>query len=319
VKGAKTIDRVVCLALAPAYDVHGTERKDRSSLWVSNEYVKKVCRDTGGKALYGASVHPYDPDFTTSVQRCIDDGAVLLKWLPSAQWIDLADGRVRKALEFLATTKIGRKGHPLPLLLHVGPEHAIPTTDPSTTSYDYLSWSAMDAFLNRLRFRNRWHVPDIRRIHDTLTAGIDAGAVIILAHCGLPYFAANIVGRMAEHSDLNIVRTFVTETYRRNATGTKGKIFADVSACCTPMRKLYFDELRSLPPERLLFGSDFPTPAFELSAGRDEFREDFAAVMRGEIDRIVIPEENLLDVNRRELTIAFGNGPMFTNFSSLID
>lgn len=318
VKGTKRADHVVCLALAPVYDKNGNEQLQSSKMWVSNKYVRKVCEDTKGKALYGASVHPYDPKFQEKVSGCIKDGAVLLKWLPSAQQIDLADKRVLEALRFLAQTKAGKGGKPLPLLLHVGPEYAIPTTCEKTKSYDYLSWGWMDKTSNFFRFGSKWFVPDLETIYANLRAGLEAGAVIILAHCGLPYLAANIVGRITEHSDFDIVQQLLRETLEKNNQGLAGKLYADVSAFCTPMRKIYFDDVRKLPQERLLYGSDYPTPAFEISANKEEFWDDFKAIMRGEIDRIIIPEDNLLDVNERELRIAFGNSPLFTNFSNLI-
>jgi hypothetical protein len=69
-----------------------------------------------------------------------------------------------------------------------------------------------------------------------------------------------------------------------------------------------------LPEESLLFGSDFPTPVFELSAGLKEAWRDFRAVLRGDLGRIIIPQDNLLDVNYRELRNAFPGHSMFTNF-----
>ena len=127
-------------------------------MWVSNEYVLELAaelkamlppEEQGRRGiLLGASVHPYAPNFRERVAWCVDHGAVLLKWLPSAQQINLADDRVGAALEFLATA---RQGRPLPVLLHVGTELAIRTTDPKTTSYDFLSWSTWDRFWNRLR------------------------------------------------------------------------------------------------------------------------------------------------------------------------
>jgi hypothetical protein len=49
--------------------------------------------------------------------------------------------------------------------------------------------------------------------------------------------------------------------------------------------------------EYLSFGSDFPTPAFELHADLREVWEDFKGVKSFEIDRLVAPKYNLLDLN----------------------
>lgn len=311
------LDRVVCLALDPVYDEKtGTEQRSRSHVWVSNEYVLKLQQDVaathGPKVLLGASVHPYDMNFEARVQHYVAKGAVLLKWLPSAQQIDLADSRVLARLKFLATAKNGK---PLPLLLHVGPEYAIPSTDESTKTYDFLGWSWTERMINAFRGNKKWRTPNVDGIHKNLRGGLDAGATIIFAHCGLPYFTSGFLASLFEHSDFEIIKKYLADYGK---TSTKGRCYADVSAFCTPFRKTFFPDVKKLPAESILFGSDFPTPAFELSADIQENLKDFKAVLEGQFDRIVIPQDNLLDVNYRELRLAFPGHPMFTNFSELI-
>jgi hypothetical protein len=318
------LDQVVCLALDPVYTPDGARRPELSNMWVDNSYVIGLAKEfqaslptaeqSRRKILLGASVHPYDPTFRERVAECVDWGAVLLKWLPSAQQINLADPRVDTALTFLATA---RQGRPLPLLVHVGPEYAIISTDPHTTSYDFLSWDWLDRFWNRLRSNaERWATPDVLGIERNLTAGLQAGACIIFAHCGLPYIAPSFLGKLAEHSDLNVVRDYLKKF--PGTDGIKGKCFADVSACVTPFRKSYFGEISNLPPGSLLAGSDFPVPVFELSADLEENWEDFKAIMAGHFERIVIPQDNLLDVNWRELRNAFPGHAMFANAAQLL-
>ena len=283
---------------------------------MDNDYIlEQLAPAADGKVLLGASVHPYDPQFKTRVAHYASAGAVLLKWIPSAQQINLADPRVRNALEFLATA--GNGGRPLPLLLHVGPEYSIMTTDPRTWSYDFLSWSFWDKARNLLREKSmRWHTPEIEAIKANLCGGLDAGACIIFAHCGLPYFAPKFFGFL-EHSDFEAVKRYL-DLYP-GADGSGGKCFADVSACVTPFRKSFFPDVRGLPAGSLLAGSDFPVPVFELSADIPEHLRDFEAmVTRGELDRIVVPEDNLLAVNWRELKHAFGDHPMFRIASDLL-
>ncbi|MBI4538058.1 MAG: hypothetical protein HY704_00940 [Gemmatimonadetes bacterium] len=310
-----SMDHVVCLALDPVYDDAGRRREDLSELWVDNDYVLDLRRELGSKILLGASVHPFDPHFRDRVKKYADAGAVLLKWLPSAQQFNLADPRVGRAMASLATA--GRGGGPLPLLLHVGPEYAIPTTDPRSPSYDFLSWSFWDEMRNRLRRRaRRWHRPDPGAIRRNLEAALASGAVVIFAHCGLPYFTAGALGRVLEHSDFPVVRRYL-ERSAAGATGP-GRCLADVSACATPFRQEFFPEIAKLPPGSLVFGSDFPTPAFELSAGATEAVRDFKAMLEGHLERIIVPQDNLVDVNYRELYHAFPGHPMFTNFSQLL-
>jgi hypothetical protein len=309
-----SLDHVVCLALDPVYDSSGKRDESRSHVWVDNDYVLDLQRTVGEKVLLGASVHPYDPEFADRVKQYVDSGAVLLKWLPSAQQINLADSRVRSRLEFLATA--GPGGGAFPLLLHVGPEYAIPSSDPRTHTYDWLSWSTWDKIGNFFRFGNRWRTPDVTGLHANLRAGLDAGASIIFAHCGLPYFAAaGWLGRMLEHSDLERVRKYL-EDYHPGA-GKTGKAYADVSACATPFRRSYFKKIERLPADSLLFGSDFPTPVFELSADIKEVWADFKAVMAGHLERVFVPQDNLLDVNYRELSTVFPGHAMFSNPAKL--
>ena len=307
------LDQVVALALDPVYDSEtGARDETRSHMWVSNDYVVELAADQSGKFLFGCSVHPYDPRFVERVRTCVDRGAVLIKWLPSAQQIDLADKRVLAALEFLATAKNGR---PLPLLLHVGHEYAIPTSDPRTTSWDYLTWGWRDRLANAFRRKaERWHTPKLDALHRNLEGGLAAGAVIIFAHAGTPYFTSGMMSTIfGEHSDFDRVRQYVAGNDNR-----PGKAYIDVSAFCTPFRAAFFDDIEKIDPRWVLYGSDFPTPAFELSAGADEHEEDFKAVIRGELERVIIPEDNLLDVNFRELSLAFPGHPMFGNFEGLM-
>jgi hypothetical protein len=311
--GGSSVDHVVGLALDPVYDRSGQRREDLSHMWIDNDYVLDLRQSLGEKILLGASVHPYDPDFEARVRKYVGSGAVLLKWLPSSQQIDLGDERIRQRLKFLATV---RDGDPLPVLLHVGPEYAIPSTDPGAPGYDCLSWNWWDEVKNRLRGDDRWHRPRTVEIEENLRAGLGEGAVLIFAHCGLPYYAPDWLKRVFEHSEFKTIRRYLEDFPAGAPEG--GRCYTDVSACVTPFRRSYFSAIDKLPPESLLFGSDFPTPVFELSAGFAEMMEDLRAVLDGELDRIVVPEDNLIDVNHHELRLAFPDHPMFTNFEALL-
>ncbi|MEW6352578.1 MAG: hypothetical protein AB1646_26320 [Thermodesulfobacteriota bacterium] len=128
------VDHVVCLALDPVYDAQGNRREGLSHMWVDNDYVIELRRSLGDKVLLGASVHPYDDKFEDRVKYCVDKGAVLIKWLPSAQGIDLGDPRAAKAMGSLA--RLGPTGKALPLLLHCGVEYAIPPSNAREATLD---------------------------------------------------------------------------------------------------------------------------------------------------------------------------------------
>ncbi len=300
------IDRVACLALDPVYDRNGNRREESSHVWVANEYVIKLRDDVGQKVLLGASVHPYRTDFNKKVGEYVNKEAVLLKWLPSAQQFSMGDPLIGERLKFLATAKGGK---PLPLLLHCGPEYAIPTSDDRTWTQDFISWNFLDRIVSLF---NRRNTPDVKGLERNLKSALDAGAVIIFAHSGLPYFSSSFMGNLIEHSDFGAVQDWLCANV---GASYPGRCYADLSAMCTPTRKPFFPEIAKLPPEYLLFGSDFPTPAFELYTDAAERKEDFDAVMKGKFERAVIPEDNMLDVNYRQLSQAFPGHGLFTNFA----
>lgn len=309
------VNKVVCLALDPIYDsAAGDRREDLSHVWVANEYISESLRpELPDKILLGASVHPYDPAFEERVRKYIKDGAVLLKWLPSAQHINLADERVLAAMKFLAGA---RDGKPLPLLLHIGSEYAIPPNDARTKSYDFISWTGWDRFWNTFRFKNRWFKPQTKKIRENLKAALNHGTVIIFTHLGTPYFSGGWFGGMLEHSEFKNVSNYLRET---EGGQYRGRCYADISALVVHTRKPFYDDIKKLPEELILFGSDFPCPIMELSAGPQEWWKDLKnAVKKGKVDPLIVPDKNLLDVNLYELKEEFGDHPMFTNFTKLI-
>ncbi|MEP0775084.1 MAG: amidohydrolase family protein [Acidobacteriota bacterium] len=307
------VERVVCLALDKAHDAAGRPLDDCTHMWVSNDYVMELQRELPDRVLLGASVHPFRQDFEDEVKRCVERGAVLIKWLPSAQRIDLADERIPGRLKFLATARAGR---PLPVLLHCGPEYAVPPSEERLSTLDFLSWARREELANRLRGQRRKAVPEVEQRRRNLETGLREGATVIFAHCGLPYFARGWLGRLFEHSDYKVVADFLRR-YPVRECG-RGSCFADVSACCTPFRRPMFRDIAALPADAVLFGSDFPTPVFELSADPAENLEDLKAVLAGRPKRVIIPEGNLVDVNFRELFLSFPGHPMFTNFSRFL-
>jgi hypothetical protein len=119
-----------------------------------------------------------------------------------------------------------------------------------------------------------------------------------------------------EHSDFPVVKRYL-EQNKKNLY--PGKCYTDISALSTPFRKEYFDDIRKLPPEYLIYGSDYPTPVFEIYSNEKENMSDFKAMIDGHLERIVVPEDNLLDVNYKMLHQAFPGHPLFTNFSKLIE
>ena len=72
--------------------------------------------------------------------------------------------------------------------------------------------------------------------------------------------------------------------------------------------------MEQLPKALLLFGSDFPTPVFEIYPDTNEVWSDFKAMLNGDLKRVAVPQDNPIDVNLKYLQMAFPDHPMFTNF-----
>lgn len=112
------IDAAVALAFDAVYDRDGNRQESRTHLYVANDYVAELAVRKP-KVLFGASVHPYRKDAVAELERCIQKGAVLLKWLPVVQDFNPADERCFPMFEALAH-------HRLPLLCHTGGERMLP-------------------------------------------------------------------------------------------------------------------------------------------------------------------------------------------------
>jgi predicted TIM-barrel fold metal-dependent hydrolase len=91
-------------------DEAGTE------VYIPNEFVAAEVRQYSN-LLFGASINPYRRDALQRLEQAADNGAVLLKWLPSIQHIDPADRR--HVPFYLRLKELG-----LPLLSHTGSERS---------------------------------------------------------------------------------------------------------------------------------------------------------------------------------------------------
>lgn len=118
----KRVDRVVVLAFDQCHCDDGTclglkrhGERFGTDLYVSNTYVRQLCRQHPDRLLFGASIHPYRLSATQMLEEVADAGAVLVKWLPIAQNIDAEDSRT---IAFLR--KAGEMG--MPMLIHYGGE-----------------------------------------------------------------------------------------------------------------------------------------------------------------------------------------------------
>jgi predicted TIM-barrel fold metal-dependent hydrolase len=121
IEGTEKLDAAVILAFDAVHDRDGRRDDGNTHLYVTNDYVIDLCR-RNRKMLFGASVHPYRKDAVAELERCVNAGAVLLKWLPNTQCFNPADERCFPLYEALAH-------HKLVLLSHTGGEKSLPVLD----------------------------------------------------------------------------------------------------------------------------------------------------------------------------------------------
>jgi mannonate dehydratase len=229
IDSAREIDYGVLLAMDGVYK-DGRYVEDESHLVVPNNYVMDIARGNK-RVLFGASVHPYREKnaMLAEVKDCIDNGAVLFKWIPSAQQINPEDERCTPFYELLA-----EKG--VPLLCHTGGELAVPTSQFDANDFN-----------------------DPRKLRTALEIGVK----VIASHCATPYLGGILP------ADRNYF--YPLTDMLKEAKGNDWKLFADISAFCTPTRIHYLHAINafidegSIEPSRFLFGSDFPIPIVDIN------------------------------------------------------
>ena len=113
-----SLDAIVLLAHERVHDPDGTPRDDLGSMFVPNDVVLALAKDHP-EFLAGVSIHPARHDALDELDRCIAQGAVLMKCLPNCQNIDMSDARYIPFWKKMAAAR-------LPLLAHTGGEHTVP-------------------------------------------------------------------------------------------------------------------------------------------------------------------------------------------------
>ena len=229
VNSSRKIDSAVVLALDGVYR-DGEYIEDESHLVVPNDYVIGIAKKNK-RVLFGASVHPYREKTTmlAEAMRCVDNGAVLFKWIPSAQQIDPEDERCKPFYDLLSENDI-------PLMCHTGAELAVPTSDFAANDFN-----------------------DPRK----LKTALDKGVKVIASHCATPYLGGVLP---ADRNYFKELMDMLKEAKNRN-----WKLFADISAFCTPTRTPYLHKINTLirageiNPAHFLFGSDFPIPVIDIN------------------------------------------------------
>jgi mannonate dehydratase len=111
--------RWLLFAFEHAHDDQGAPQPDRSTFHVPDAWAAHVARHHATRFGWVASIHPYRDDALERLERALAQGALAVKWLPSAMNIDLRDAR---CAAFYARLQRART----PLIVHVGEEKAVP-------------------------------------------------------------------------------------------------------------------------------------------------------------------------------------------------
>ena len=120
-KDSTFIDRAVILALDGVIDAEGQLDKANTTVYVPNEFL---IRELGQyeNLYFGASINPYRADSLERLNKVVNEGAVLIKWIPNIMHIDPADTAIEPFYEQMKELGV-------PLLTHTGRERAFGHAD----------------------------------------------------------------------------------------------------------------------------------------------------------------------------------------------
>ena len=115
---SSSVSKTVILAMDGVINEKGELDKDRTLVYIPNEYVYEETKPYNN-LLFAASINPYRPDALERLQQVSDQGAVLIKWIPSIMMIDPADTRLTAFYQKMVELN-------MPLLTHTGMEKSFP-------------------------------------------------------------------------------------------------------------------------------------------------------------------------------------------------
>ncbi|MFH1029387.1 MAG: amidohydrolase family protein [Pseudomonadota bacterium] len=142
---SRQVSAAVVLAMDGVVDAQGQLDEAATEIHIPNEFLGRECHKYPN-LLFGASINPGRGDALERLNRAAEEGAVLLKWLPSVQHIDPADARLTPFYRRLRELR-------LPLLTHTGNEESFTRVD--------------NSLADPLRLRR----------------ALDEGVIVIAAHC----------------------------------------------------------------------------------------------------------------------------------------
>jgi len=230
-RAANPRGRVLLLAFEWHVDESGRTVPERSPFHTPNDYVLELAR-RHEVALPVVSIHPYRSDAVERLERCVEAGAVAVKWLPNSMGIDPAAPRCDPFYDVLAARGV-------PLITHAGYESAV-----HSGGAQHLG--------NPLRLRRP----------------LDRGVRVVIAHCASAGVSQDLDAGSGGQGGRGgpEVESFDLFLRLMGESRHEGRLFGEISAltlfnrCGRPLR-----EMLSAPElhPRLVNGSDYPLPAVD--------------------------------------------------------
>ncbi len=210
------------LAFDYTHLANGSKATSSAAFHVPDRYALSIAKRFPGRFRAVASVHPYRADALDALAYAKREGAMAVKWLPSAMGIDPASPQCDKFYEALVT-------HQLPLITHAGQERAV-------------KGAHEQHFGNPLRLRR----------------ALDHGVTVIVAHCASLGQDRDLdKGKRGPYVDCFELfsRLMDDPRYERN-------LRADISATPQTNRAPLLEKIiaREHWHARLLNGTDYPLP-----------------------------------------------------------
>jgi len=210
---SRFVEAAVILAMDGIIGEDGELDRCRTEIYIPNDFVAtETAKYTN--LLFGASINPYRQDALQRLDKVAADGAVLIKWLPSIQYIDPAD---KQLIPFYMRLKeLG-----LPLLTHTGTEESFTWANnqladpeklrlPLSLGVTVVAAHAASNGKNDGQ-RNFERFNGLCREYDNLLADISAlTQVNRLGHLGRVLKHEHLHGRLLYGTDMPILKTGIT-------------------------------------------------------------------------------------------------------------
>ncbi len=214
--------RAILMAFDRMHDAAGRVDLSQSAFYIPNRYVSGIAAQHSERFAWTASVHPYRDDAVEVLAESAKDGAVAVKWLPSAMGIDPASPRCDRFYEAMAK-------HHLVLITHGGEEKAV-------------EGAAQHGFGNVLKLRRP----------------LDMGVRVVVAHCA-SLGEDNDLDRGERAGEVECFSLFERLMADKSYQGC---LYGDISALPQTNRFEVLPKILQHREwsDRLLNGSDYPLP-----------------------------------------------------------